>query len=96
MPIYLQTQRGKVRINEQIAQKYRLKAGTLSPNTGYPIVQSGMAHNAVRSAAADDEMRADIARSYPTVDAIRNPIGDLGLSTAEILDISQGVDSSNR
>lgn len=91
---YLQTGQGKMPIDMRVAKKYKLRAGMLSPNTGYPILNTaGVRGEPPQN--TDDDVKHNIEDSYHAADEITNPNGDLALSTAEIIDISQGVDSSN-
>ena len=81
--LYLKTENGNVQLNQQQIEKYQLKIGTKSPNTGYLIVgKNGEDH-------IETEKKKDTSKH--TLDEMKKD--KTIFQTSEIIDISQGVDS---
>ncbi|WFR59366.1 hypothetical protein QA584_09830 [Anaerocolumna sp. AGMB13025] len=84
--LYLETKEGKVKIDDRIAQKYDLKKGTVSPFTQNHIVDK-----------AGEFKREEPPKKRDSInqgdDEIEEMENGFYLSTSEMLDIAQGVDS---
>jgi hypothetical protein len=84
--IYLETKEGRIKIDDRIAQKYDLKKGTVSPFTQNHIVDK-----------SGDFNREDPPEKIDSInqgdDDIKEMENGFLLSTSEMLDIAQGVDS---
>ena len=86
--LYLLVNNGKELIEEEIIEKYELTKGTLSPFTKCPIVNEYGEYYKEEKELQDE--KTDL--SNPD-DAIAEMENGLSLSTSEMLDIAQGVDS---
>ncbi len=75
-------------IDEKIVEKYELTKGTLSPYTRSPIVNEQGEY--YKENKENEEEKPDLSNPDDGVDEMEN---GLSLSTSEILDIAQGVDS---
>ena len=74
-------------IDNELVKKYDLSKGTLSPFTRSPIVNE---YGEYYKEKSENEEIPDLSNPDDGVDEMEN---GLSLSTSEILDIAQGVDS---
>lgn len=84
--LFVETKEGKMKIDGNIVEKYDLKKGSVSPFTQNPIVdQNG------------DFKRDDPPEKWVSLNEREDEIDEMEngllLSTSEMLDIAQGVDS---
>lgn len=79
--LYIKTEKGKIPIPENIAQKLNLKKGMLSPFTCNKIV------------GENDSETAENSYEKPLLNEDPETTENVMLSTSEIIDFSQGMDS---
>lgn len=84
--LYIETKDGKQKIDNNIVEKYDLKKGTLSPFTREPLVDKF-------GDFTREELPKEVVSLNQGDDEIDEMENGLLLSTSEILDIAQGVDS---
>jgi hypothetical protein len=98
--LFLETEKGNLPIDQGIVDKYHLHKGTRSPFSHDRIIGQNGDYNleltdkeeASLQGIAKDTMEG---RRFST-DGTDNMDNGLAMSTSEIIDFSQGVDSSNR
>jgi hypothetical protein len=91
--LYVKTKSGTVLIDQAIVEKYHLKTGTMSPFSQSSIVDengNSPRENDPPDRGLDAESKGELIN-----DGIAQLDNGLTLSQSEIIDISQGVDSSN-
>lgn len=84
--LFVETKDGKLKIDDSIVEKYDLKKGTLSPFTQNHIVDK----NGDFNREEPSEEKFSLNQGDDEIDEMEN---GLLLSTSEMLDIAQGVDS---
>jgi hypothetical protein len=96
--LYLETEHGRERIDEQTVEKYHLESGTLSPFTQNRIVGENGEYRQKDDPDADDE--ASIRQDFDDMplqgirgDGLDEMDNGFVMSQSEIIDFSQGVDS---
>lgn len=96
--LYMVSDEGKIPISREEAKKYELKKGSLSPFTGRPIVGkegwSKSLHSREKEEAKEPKAENLDAKLVEPEDGMVELENGALFSTSEILDISQGVDSS--
>lgn len=94
--LYLELQNGAVKIEDEIIKKYDIKRGAMSPFTRNRIVDENGDFTLDMSLQEDNNGLAHISEEEQR--KISNGIVELDngimLSTSEMIDIAQGVDSS--
>lgn len=94
--LYLETKEGRLPINNNIVEKYKLEKGTKSPFSQNRIVDKNGSYKYEKSSKdqnTPEQVKMDEKFFTDEIDEMDN---GLAMSTSEILDFSQGVDSSNR
>lgn len=89
--LYMEIGDRRVPISDEIAQKYKLKKGTYSPYTGYRIVDENGGFPVPENKTKDQYELQEANKARESI-AQEN----MDLSTSEIIDFSQGVDSDNK
>ena len=85
--LYIETDKGNLPIDAGISEKYNLQKGDKSPFTGQRIVDKfGDA-----TPPAQPEEEHDLSNQEDEIEDLEN---GLQISTSEMLDIAEGVDSS--
>lgn len=85
--LYIETENGNMPIDNDITQKYNLQKGTKSPFTGNRIVDRYGDYTVQKP----PEERHDLSNHE---DEIKDMENGFQLSTSEMLDIAEGVDSA--
>ncbi|MBP1926059.1 hypothetical protein J2Z76_001923 [Sedimentibacter acidaminivorans] len=91
--LYLATENGNVKINQDQIEKYNLKEGGVSPYTKYRIVDEE--GNFKHQISEDKKTKTEMPEGEGLEDdeIIEFPDGQI-LSQSEIIDFSEGTDSS--
>lgn len=84
--LYIETENGNMPIDNEITQKYNLQKGNKSPFTGYRIVDKYGDY----SVQNQPEEIHDLSNHEDEIKDLEN---GLQLSTSEMFDIADGVDS---
>ncbi len=84
--LYMETKAGNFPIDEKIVEKYDLEKGTFSPFTSNRIINS----NGDFTKKVPPKEPVSMGESEGEVDGMEN---GLMLSTSEMIDLAQGVDS---
>jgi hypothetical protein len=90
--LYLKTKAGIVPIDPSIVEKYDLKPGMTSPFSHSNIVDG----NGEATAKEEEQQPEGEPKGELVNDGISQLENGITLSQSEIIDFSQGVDSSNR
>jgi hypothetical protein len=84
--LFIETKEGRLKIDNTIVEKYDLKKGTLSPFSRKPLVDR------YGDFTREEPFREEVSLNQGD-DEIEEMENGLLLSTSEMLDIAQGVDS---
>lgn len=89
--LYLETENGNIKIDQEVIKKFDLKKGTMSPFTNNRIV--GKNGEFFFDSPEKKDLKNNELNKGPE-DGVVELDNGLILSTAEIIDISEGADSS--
>jgi len=81
--LYLKTENGMIPIEQKLIEKYNLKAGTISPNNRYQIVD--------KNGNVEKETKKEFLQDFHSLDEMLSD--GIMFTQAEKIDIIQGVDS---
>ncbi len=90
--LFIETENGRIELDDEIIKKYKIKPGTRSPFKGYRIIGANGEYKNEEKANADLSDNKD--HNPDEEDGLVEMDNDIVLSTSEMLDIAEGTDSN--